>query len=79
MIKSRRLRWAKYAVRMEGKPTGKRPQGRPRPRWDDNIRLDLKDLKKMCGNTRNCIVSDQDRCCWRGLVYVTLKFRFHRP
>ena len=51
MIKSRRLRWAGHVARMEegrssfkiltGKSTGKRPLGRPRHRWDDNVRMDL--------------------------------------
>ena len=48
MIKSRRLRWTGYVTRMEegrsaltGKPTGRRPLGRPRRRWEDNIRMDL--------------------------------------
>ena len=51
VIKSRRLSWAGHAARMEegmipfkiltGKPTGKRPLGRPRHRWEDNIRMDL--------------------------------------
>ena len=51
MIKSRRLRWAGHVARMdEGrsafkivtrKPTGNRPLGRPRRRWEDNIRMDL--------------------------------------
>ena len=54
VIKSRRLRWAGHVVRMEegrdpfkiltGKPTGKRPLGRPRRRWEDNIRMDLKEI-----------------------------------
>ena len=49
MIKSRRLRWAGYVAGMEegrsafkiltGKPTGKRPLGRPWHRWKDNIRM----------------------------------------
>ena len=49
VIKSRRLRWAGHLARMEegkssfkiltGKPTGKRPLGRPRRRWEDNIRI----------------------------------------
>ena len=48
VIKSRRLRWAGHVARMEegrsafkiltGKSTGKRPLGRPRRRWEDNIR-----------------------------------------
>ena len=51
VIKSRRLRWAGHVVRMEegrsaskiltGKPIGERPLGRPRRRWEDNIRMDL--------------------------------------
>ena len=49
MMKSRRLRWAGNVIRMEegrsalkiltGKPTGKRLLGRPRRRWEDNIRI----------------------------------------
>ena len=51
VIKSRRLRWVGHVARMEegrsafkiltGKPRGKRPSGRPRRRWEDNIRMDL--------------------------------------
>jgi hypothetical protein len=51
VIKSRRMRWAGYVARMGegrdvyrvlvGKPKGKRPQGRPRCRWEDNIKLGL--------------------------------------
>ena len=52
MIKSRRLRWAGHVARMEegalkiltGKPTGKRPLGRPRRRWEDNIRMYLEEI-----------------------------------
>ena len=53
VIKSRRLRWVRHVARMEegrsafkiltGKPTGKRPLGRRRRRWEDNIRMDLKE------------------------------------
>jgi hypothetical protein len=50
MIKSRRIRWAAHVARMGrkayrilvGKPEGKRPRGRPRRRWEDNIRRILK-------------------------------------
>ena len=52
MIKSRRLRWAGHVARMEearsalkiltGTPAGKRPLGRPKRRWEDNIIMDLK-------------------------------------
>ena len=54
VIKSRRLRWAGHVARIEegrsafkiltGKPTGKRPLGRPRRRWEANIRMDLADV-----------------------------------
>ena len=54
MIKSRRLRWAGHVARMEGgrselkiltgKFTGNRPLGRPRLRWEDNIRMDLEEI-----------------------------------
>ena len=60
VIKPRRLRWADHVARMEkgrsafniltSTPTGKRPSGRPRRRWEDNIGMDLKDIGI---NTRN--------------------------
>ena len=60
MIKSRRLRWAVHVVRKEegrsafkiltGKPTGKGPLGRPRLRWEDNIRMDLEEIGINAGN-----------------------------
>ena len=59
MIKSRRMRWAGHVVRMKegrsafkiltGKPTGKGPLGRPRRRWEDNIRMDLEEIGIMRG------------------------------
>ena len=60
MIKSRRLRWAGHVARMEegrspfkiltGKNTGKRPLGRSRRSWEDNIRMDLEEIKINAGN-----------------------------
>jgi hypothetical protein len=54
MIRSRRMRWAGHVVRMGegrsvyrvllGRPEGKRPLGRPRRRWEDNIKLDLREI-----------------------------------
>ena len=41
--------------------TGKRLLGRPRRRWEDNIRMDLKEI---CINTRNWVDPAQDRDCW---------------
>ena len=53
-IKSRRMRWAGHVARMDkergvyrvlvGKPEGRRPLGRPRHRWVDNIRMDLQEV-----------------------------------
>ena len=50
-------------------PTGKRPLGRPRRRWEDNIRMNL---KEMVINTRNWVDSAQDRDYWRVLVNAVL-------
>ena len=60
VIKSGIIKWAGHVARMEegrsafkiltGKPTGKRPFGRPKRRWEDNIRMYLKEVGI---NTRN--------------------------
>ena len=60
VIKSIRLRSAGHVVRMEegrsafkiltGEPTGKRTLGRPRRRWEDNIRMDLEEIGINAGN-----------------------------
>jgi hypothetical protein len=50
VIKSRRMRWAGHGVRMEegcfkvGRPEGKRPLGRARRKWEDNIKMDLREI-----------------------------------
>ena len=54
VVKSRRMRWARHVAHMGegrgvyrvlvGKPEGKRPLGRPRPRWEDNIKMDLQEV-----------------------------------
>ena len=59
VIKSRRLRLAGHVARMEegrsalkiltGPPAGKRPLGRPRCKWEDNIRMDLKEKVSIQG------------------------------
>jgi hypothetical protein len=68
MIKSRRMRWAGHVARMGegrcvyrvlvGRPEGKRPLERPRRRWDDNIKLDL---RKIVIDGANWIQLVQDR------------------
>ena len=57
---------------LTGKPTIKRPLGRPRLRWEDNIRMDLKELGI---NMRNWVNSSQGRDYWRALANVILNFR----
>ena len=82
VIKSRRFRWAGHAARVEegrsaikiltGKPTGKRPLGRPRRRWEDNIRMNLEEIDINAGNW---VDSAQDMNYWRALVNATLNLR----
>ena len=60
MLKSRRMRWVGHVARMgEGKgvhrvlvgnPEGNRPLGRPRRRWEDNIKIDLQEVGRSCGD-----------------------------
>ena len=57
---------------LTGKPTGKRPLGKPRRRWEDNIRMDLKEIGN---NMRNLVHSAQDRDYWRALVNAALNLR----
>ena len=57
---------------LTGKCTGKRPLGRPRRRWEDSIRMDLKETGIY---TRNWVDSAQDRDCWRALVNAALNLR----
>ena len=54
------------------KPTGKRPLGRPRRRWEDNIRLDLEEIGINAGNY---VDSAQDRDYWRALVNAASNLR----
>jgi len=50
---------------LTGKPTGKRPLGKTRRRWEDNIRMDLEEIGTNAGNW---VDSAQDRHYWRALV-----------
>jgi hypothetical protein len=81
VIKSRRLRWAGHLARMGerrgvyralvGKPEGRRPLGRPRLRWEDNIKMDLRR-----GGGIDWIDLAQDRDMWWALVYTLMNLRF---
>ena len=53
-------------------PTGRRPLGRPRRRWEENIRMDLEDIGI---NTGSWVDLAQDRNYWRALVNAALKLR----
>ena len=82
LIKSRRMRWTGHLARMEegrgvhkvlvGKPEGKRPLGRPRRRWEDNIKMDLQEEGRGCGDWME-LAQDRDRC--RALVNTVMNFQ----
>ena len=82
VIKSRRLRWAGHVARMEegrvvykvlvGKLEGKRPLGRPRRRWEDNIKLDLEEVGRAGGDWME-FAQDRDR--WRAFVSTVMNFQ----
>jgi hypothetical protein len=55
-----------------GKPEGKRPLGRPRRRWEDNIKRDLQEVVGDCGDWME---RAQDRDRWRTLVNTVMNFR----
>jgi hypothetical protein len=79
IIKSRRMRWADHVARkgekrnayrlLVGKPEGKRPPGRPRRSWVDNIRMDLGEVG--WGDVDwICLAQDKNR--WRAVVNSVL-------
>jgi hypothetical protein len=82
MIKSRRMRWAGHAARMGekrnacrilvGKPEGRIPLGRPRRRWVDNIKTDLRESGRDGVDWVNLA---QDRDYWRALVNTVMNLR----
>ena len=55
-----------------GKPEGKGPLGRPRRRGKDNIKMDLQEVGRDCGDWME-LAKDRDR--WRALVSTVMKFR----
>jgi len=81
-IKSKRMRWARHVARMGvmrgvyrvlvGKPEWKKPLGRPRRRWENNIKMDLKDVGF---GVMNWIELDQDRDRWRAVVNAVMNLR----
>jgi hypothetical protein len=78
-----RSRWAGHVARMGegrgvygvlvGRPEGKRPLGRPRRRWEDNIKLDLSAIRI---DGANWIRLAHDRSQWRAFVNTVMNLRF---
>ena len=74
------MRWAGHVARMGegrgvhrvlvGKPEGKRPLGRPRRRWEDNIKMDLQEVGRGFVGTGWSMAEDRDR--WRALVSTVM-------
>ena len=53
------------------KPEGERPLGRPRRRWEDDIKMDLEEMGRGCGDWME-LAQDRDR--WRALVCAVMNF-----
>jgi hypothetical protein len=85
-VKSRRMRWARRVERMGeernvyrvlvGKPEGTRPFGRPRRKWENGIRMDLKETGY---GGLEWIKLAQDRDRWRALVNTVMNLRVLAP
>jgi hypothetical protein len=80
VINSRRIRWVGHVARMGegrgvyrvlvGRPEGKRPLGRPRRRWEDNIKMDLREVGI---DGTNWIQLSHDRVQWRAYVNTVIE------
>jgi hypothetical protein len=82
-LTSRRMRWAGHVARMGkrnayrilvGKPEGKRPLGKPRRRWEDNIKMDIRGMR---WGGMDWIDLALDRDQWRAIVNMGMTFWFH--
>jgi hypothetical protein len=81
-VKSRRMRWTGHVARMGeerklykvlvGKPEGKRPLGRPRRRWEDGIRMDLREIG---WGSVDWIQLARHRDRWRAVVSAVMNIR----
>jgi hypothetical protein len=82
VIKSRKMRWAGHVARMGegrgayrvlvGRTEGKRPLGRPRRRWEDNIKMDLREIGI---DGANWVRLAQNRVQWRAFVNMVMNLR----
>jgi hypothetical protein len=78
-VKSRRMRWAGHVAHvgeerkvykvLVGKPKGRRPLGRPSHRWEDGVRMDLREIGLGCVDW---IRLAQDRDQWRAVVSAVM-------
>jgi hypothetical protein len=85
-VKSRRMMWAGHVARMGeerkvykvlvGKPEGKRPLGRPRRRWEDGLRMDLREIGL---EGVDWIRLSQDRDRWRAVLSAVMNLRVLAP
>jgi hypothetical protein len=85
-IKSRRMGWAGHVAHkaeernvyrvLVGKPEGKRPRGRPWSRWEDGIRMDLREIG---WGSVECIQLAHDRGRWRAVVNTVMNLRVLAP
>jgi hypothetical protein len=83
VIKSRRMRWAGHVACMGegrgayrvlvGRPDGRRPLGRPRCRWEENIKMDLQEVGWGGGMDWIDMAQDWDR--WRAVVNAVMNLR----
>jgi hypothetical protein len=81
-MNSKKMRWAGHVARMGekrnvyrllvGKPEGKRPLGRPKPRWIDTIKMELLEIGV---NVVDWIGLAQDRYRWRALMNAVMNLR----
>jgi len=77
------MRWAGHVARkgeergvyrvLVGKPGGRRPLGRPRRRWEENIRMDIREAGCWCVDWME-LAQDRDR--WHAFVSAVMNFRF---
>jgi hypothetical protein len=85
-VKSRRMRWAEHVARMGedikmykilmGKPEGRRPLERPRRRWEDGVRIDLREIGL---GSVDWIRLAQDRNRWQAVVSAVMNLRVLAP
>jgi hypothetical protein len=82
VVKSRKMRWVGHVAYMEegrgvyrvfiGRPKGKRPFGRPRYRWEDNVKMDLRETGI---NGAKWLWLAQDRVQWQAFLNMVMSLR----